>query len=67
VRSSPACRTERKRSPEQPGPKGNAQYRLLSEKASDESQEKGDDAHAAADRPREHLWLLVQPRLVLLR
>ena len=66
MRSSPACRTERKQSPEQPGPKGNAQYRLLSEMHSDESQKKGDDAHAA-DRPREHLWLLVQPRLVLLR
>ena len=24
VRSSPACRTERQRSPEQPGPEGNA-------------------------------------------
>ena len=27
MRSSPACRTERKRSPEQPGPKGNARDR----------------------------------------
>jgi len=29
VRRSPACRTERKRSPEQPGPKGNAQTLIL--------------------------------------
>ena len=29
VRSSPACRTERKRSPEQPGPKGNAPRTLV--------------------------------------
>ena len=29
VRSSPACRTERMRSPEEPGPKGNAQTLML--------------------------------------
>jgi len=33
VRSSPACRTERKRSPEQPGPKGNARRTAIPKKS----------------------------------
>lgn len=49
MRSSPACRTERKRSPEQPGPKGNAQpmencrFRLKSCRSAGESCDRLDD------------------------